>query len=149
MLQVVLVDGTIWEKMDSLGTMVAKRVRMVCTGITPVGATGSRSPKSQEKHSKECSAEYYPIWRMTITLVSVERVGTGFAVDDEWHYVQERCSANFLVNETRNMFSDTPPVAAPFRESVPISLGDIQGFQLSTTKRKECGGGEEGMRTRF
>lgn len=84
MLQVVLVDGTIWEKVDSLGTMVAKRVRMVCTGITPVGATGSRSPKSQEKHSKECSAEYYPIWRMTITLVSVERVGTGFAVGDEW-----------------------------------------------------------------
>ena len=52
--------------------------------------------------------------------------------------VQERCSANFIVNVTRNIFSETPPVAAPFREDVPITLGDIQGLQLSETKRKEC-----------
>ena len=42
------------------------------------------------------------------------------------------------MNVTRNIFSETPPVAAPFREDVPITLGDIQGLQLSETKRKEC-----------
>lgn len=52
--------------------------------------------------------------------------------------VQERCSSNFIVNVTRNMFSETPPVAAPFREDMPITLGDIQGLQLSEIKRKEC-----------
>lgn len=36
------------------------------------------------------------------------------------------------------MFSETPPVAAPFREDMPITLGDIQGIQLSGNKRKEC-----------
>lgn len=36
------------------------------------------------------------------------------------------------------MFSETPPVAAPFREDTPITLGDIQGLQLSELKRKEC-----------
>ena len=42
------------------------------------------------------------------------------------------------MNVTRNIFSETPPVAAPFREDVPITLGDIQVFQLSETTTKEC-----------
>ena len=42
------------------------------------------------------------------------------------------------MNVTRNIFSDTPPVAAPFREDVPITLGDVQGIRLTTAKRKEC-----------
>ena len=51
---------------------------------------------------------------------------------------QERCSSNFFVNVTRNIFSDTPPVAAPFREDVPITLGDVQSIHLTPAKRKEC-----------
>ena len=36
------------------------------------------------------------------------------------------------------MFSETPPVAVPFRENVPITLGDVQGLHLTGAKRKEC-----------
>ena len=42
------------------------------------------------------------------------------------------------MNVTRNVFSETPPVAVPFREDVPITLGDIQGLRLNVSQRKEC-----------
>ena len=42
------------------------------------------------------------------------------------------------MNITRNIFSETPPVAVPFREDTPITIGDIQGIKLSEIKRKEC-----------
>ena len=37
------------------------------------------------------------------------------------------------MNVTRNVFSETPPVAVPFREDVPI-----QGLRLNVSQRKEC-----------
>ena len=47
------------------------------------------------------------------------------------------------------MFTETPPVAALFREDYPITLGDIQGIKLSEIKRKECMQQKESIKHRL
>ena len=45
---------------------------------------------------------------------------------------------NFLLTVVERIFSDTPPLAAPFREGCSIHLANEQKLRLPENERKEC-----------
>ena len=52
-----------------------------------------------------------------------------------WYH--ERCSKNFLIEIIRRIFSDTPPLAVPFREDSSIRLANEQKLRLPEQERRE------------